>query len=53
MQDLSEVRSAIKAEFSNSLAQVDAPQLQLYSNSTGEQLIPDFDEITSENTPQH
>ena len=39
MQDLSELQDAIKAKFSNSLAQVDAPQLQLYSNSNRDQLI--------------
>jgi hypothetical protein len=33
------VKSAIKAELSNSLAQVDAPQLQLYTNSNKDQLI--------------
>ena len=38
MEDLSEVRRAIKAELSNSLAQVDAPQLQLYTTNR-DQLI--------------
>ena len=36
---MSEVRRAIKIELSNSLAQVDAPQLQLYTNSNRDQLI--------------
>ncbi|KAI8899820.1 hypothetical protein BC833DRAFT_517804, partial [Globomyces pollinis-pini] len=30
MEDLSEAQDAIKAAFSNTLANVDAPQLQLY-----------------------
>jgi hypothetical protein len=33
------VQDAIKAKLSNSLAQVDAPQLQLYTNSNRDQLI--------------
>ena len=33
------VKSAIKTELSNSLARVDAPQLQLYTNSNRDQLI--------------
>jgi hypothetical protein len=53
MEDLSEVKSAIKTELSNSLAQVDAPQLQLYTNSNRDQLITDLDDITLEKTPQY
>ena len=33
------VKSAIKRELSNALSQVDAPQLQLYTNSNRDQLI--------------
>lgn len=33
------LKSAIKSEFSNSLSHVDAPQLQLYTNSNRDQLI--------------
>lgn len=53
MEELCELRSAIKAELSNSLAQFDAPQLQLYTNSNRDQIITDLDDITPENTPQY
>jgi hypothetical protein len=48
---LGEVQDAIKAKLSNSLAQVYAPLIQLYTNSNKDQLITDLDDITPENTP--
>ncbi|KAI8894042.1 hypothetical protein BC833DRAFT_531060 [Globomyces pollinis-pini] len=47
------VKTAIKAILSNALSQVDAPQLQLYTNSNRDQLITDLDDITLEKTPQY
>ena len=47
MKDLSELQDAIKAKLSNSLAQVDAPQLQLYTNSNRDQLINTWDFLNS------
>ena len=44
MEDLSEVRRAIKAKFANSLAQVDAALIQLYT-AEKDQLITDLDDI--------
>jgi hypothetical protein len=41
------VKNAIKAEFSNSLAQVDAPQLQIYTNSNRDQLITTWADLDS------
>ena len=52
MEDLSEVRRAIKAELSIALSQVDAPQLLLYT-ANRDQLITDLDDITPEKTPQY
>ena len=46
------VRCAIKAELCNSLAQVDAPQLQLYTTNRA-RLITDLDDITPEKKPQY
>jgi hypothetical protein len=51
MSRLGEVQDAIKAKLSNSVAQVDAPLIQLYTNSNKDQLITDLDDITPENTP--
>ena len=51
MEDLSEVQDAIKTKLSNSLSGVDAPQLQLYTNSN--ELIEDLDDITLEKAPQY
>ena len=39
MEDLSEVQDAIKAKLANAFSQVDAPQLQLYTNSNRDLLI--------------
>jgi hypothetical protein len=47
MKDLSELQDAIKAKLSISLAQVDAPQLQLYTNSNRDQLINTWDFLNS------
>ena len=52
MGELSDVRRAIKAEFGEAIPVAPA-LIQLYFNSTREQLITDLDEITPENTPQY
>jgi hypothetical protein len=53
MEDLSEVRRAIKAELANNLADVDAPLLQLYDQQR--QLITDLDDIPEDyyKKPKH
>ncbi|KAK5664489.1 squalene synthetase-like protein [Batrachochytrium dendrobatidis] len=38
-EDLSEVQDAIKSEYGPAMADIDAPQLQLYTNSNKDQLI--------------
>ena len=52
MGELSDVRRAIKAEFGEAIPVAPA-LIQLYFNSTREQLITDLDEITPEDTPQY
>jgi hypothetical protein len=49
MEDLNQVRRAIKVQFGEVIAV--APQLQLYTNRN--QLITDLDDITPEKTPQY
>jgi hypothetical protein len=44
---LSGVKHAIKQELSNTLSHVDAPQLQLYTNSNKDQLINTWDSLNS------
>ncbi|KAK5667199.1 squalene synthetase-like protein [Batrachochytrium dendrobatidis] len=38
-EDLSDVQDAIKSEYGPAMADIDAPQLQLYTNSNKDQLI--------------
>ena len=47
------VQDAIKAELAHTLAQVDAPLIQLYTSSNRDQLISDLNEIIPEKTPQY
>ncbi|KAJ8329456.1 hypothetical protein O5D80_002378 [Batrachochytrium dendrobatidis] len=38
-EDLSDVQDAIKAKYGPAMADIDAPQLQLYTNTNKDQLI--------------
>jgi hypothetical protein len=52
MEDLSEVRRAIKAELGEAIP-VAAGLIQLYTNSKKDQLITDLDDIPPDRTPQY
>ncbi|EGF84177.1 hypothetical protein BATDEDRAFT_84908 [Batrachochytrium dendrobatidis JAM81] len=50
-EDLSDAQDAIKAKYGPAMADIGAPQLQLYDQQG--QLIADLDDIAIENTPQY
>jgi hypothetical protein len=47
------VQDAIKAKYGPAMADIGAPQLQLYTNTNRDQLINDLDDITPDKTPQY
>jgi hypothetical protein len=48
MENLSEVKDAIKLKWANNLAKVDSPSIQLWKGSAPEDIIEDLDDIAIE-----